>query len=54
MIEEMDWNRMWMENLGSTNPEAEEVIRSHLSENLVQEDGVFWSKHEIAGAMICL
>ncbi len=42
----------WMDNLGSTTPEAEEVIRSYLSENLVQEDGAFWSKHEMKGAMI--
>ena len=42
----------WMENLGSTTPETEEVIRSHLSENLVQEDGAFWSKHEMKSAVI--
>ena len=42
----------WMENLGSTTPEAEEVIRSHLSENMVKEDGAFWSKREMKGAMI--
>ena len=42
----------WMENFDATTPEAEEVIRSHLSENLVQEDGAFWSKHEMKGAMI--
>ena len=42
----------WMENLGSTTPEAEEVIRSHLSENMVEEDGAFWSKREMKGAMI--
>jgi ubiquinone/menaquinone biosynthesis C-methylase UbiE len=42
----------WMENLGSTTPEAEDVIRSHLKDNLVQEDGAFWSKHEMKNAMI--
>lgn len=42
----------WMENLDATTPEAEEVIRSHLSENLVKEDGVFWLKHEMKSAMI--
>ena len=42
----------WMDNLDATTPEAEEIIRSHLSENLVQEDGAFWLKHEMKGAMI--
>lgn len=42
----------WMENLGETTPKTEEVIISHLSENLFQEDGAFWSKREIKGAMI--
>jgi ubiquinone/menaquinone biosynthesis C-methylase UbiE len=42
----------WMENFDATTPEAEEVIRSYLSENLVMEDGAFWSKHEMKGAMI--
>ena len=42
----------WVENLSSTTREAAEVIRSYLSENLVQEDGAFWSKHEMRGAMV--
>ncbi len=42
----------WMENLGSTTPEAEKVIRSYLKDNLVQEDGAFWSKHEMKSSMI--
>lgn len=42
----------WVENLSSTTREAAEVIRSYLSENLVQEDGAFWSKHEMKGAMV--
>jgi len=42
----------WVENFDATTPEAEEIIRSYLSENLVQEDGAFWSKREIKGAMI--
>jgi len=42
----------WMDNLESTTPEAEEVIRSYLKDNLVQEDGAFWSKHKMNGAMI--
>ena len=41
-----------MENLGSTTREAEETIRSYLSENLVQEDGALWSKHKMKGAVI--
>ena len=41
-----------MENLGSTTREAEEIIRSYLSENLVQEDGALWSKHKMKGAVI--
>ena len=41
-----------MENLGSTTREAEEIIRSYLSENLVQEDGALWSKHQMKGAVI--
>ena len=42
----------WKENLEVLTPEAEEVIKSHLSENLIEEDGVLWSKREMRSAMI--
>jgi SAM-dependent methyltransferase len=38
----------WKENLYQSAPEAEEVIRSHLSTKLVNEDGTLWSKNKIA------
>ena len=42
----------WKENLDVLTPETEEVIRSHLSENLIEEDGALWSKREMRSAMI--
>ncbi|MHC1572906.1 MAG: class I SAM-dependent methyltransferase, partial [Candidatus Syntropharchaeales archaeon] len=42
----------WKENLGVSSPEAEEVIRTYLSANLVEEDGAFYLKNEIKSAMI--
>ena len=42
----------WKENLGVSTPEAEEVIRTYLSANLVEEDGAFYLKNEIKSAMI--
>jgi len=42
----------WKENLDVLTPETEEVIRSHLSQNLVEEDGALWSKREMISAMI--
>ena len=42
----------WKENLEVLTPDAEEMIKSHLSENLIEEDGVLWSKRETRSAMI--
>lgn len=42
----------WKENLAVSSPEAEDVIRSHLSENLIEEDGELWSKREMRSATI--
>ena len=42
----------WKENLDISSPDAEEVIKSHLSENLIEEDGALWSKREMRSAMI--
>ncbi|RLG34181.1 class I SAM-dependent methyltransferase [Methanosarcinales archaeon] len=42
----------WKENLDVLTPDAEEVIRSHLSENLIEGDGALWSKREMRSAMI--
>lgn len=40
------------ENLDVASSEGEDIIRSHLSENLTAEDGVLWSKSEMKSAMI--
>jgi ubiquinone/menaquinone biosynthesis C-methylase UbiE len=42
----------WKENLDVSTPDAEEVIKSHLSENLIEEDGALWSKREMRSAMV--
>ena len=42
----------WKENLDVLTPDVEEVIRSHLSENLIEEDGTLWSKREMRSARI--
>lgn len=42
----------WEENLDVSTPDAEEVIKSHLSENLIEEDGALWSKREMRSAMV--
>ncbi|MCK4735999.1 MAG: hypothetical protein KAT65_26325, partial [Methanophagales archaeon] len=42
----------WKENLDVLTPDAEEVIKSHLSESLIEEDGALWSKREMSSAMI--
>ncbi len=42
----------WKENLDVLTPDAEEVIKSHLSRNLIEEDGALWSKREMSSAMI--
>ena len=42
----------WEDNLDVSTPDAEEVIESHLSENLIEEDGALWSKREMRSAMI--
>ncbi|HIH36709.1 MAG TPA: class I SAM-dependent methyltransferase, partial [Methanocellales archaeon] len=42
----------WKENLAVSSPEAEEIIRSYLAENLIEEDGELWSKREMKRAMV--
>ena len=42
----------WKENLDVLTPDAEEVIKSHLSGTLIEEDGKLWSKREMRSAMI--
>ena len=42
----------WNENLDISSTDAEEMIRSHLSETLIEEDGALWSKRETRSAMI--
>jgi SAM-dependent methyltransferase len=42
----------WKENLDVLTPDAEEMIKSHLSKNLIEEDGALWSKREMRSAMI--
>ncbi|MCD4845673.1 MAG: class I SAM-dependent methyltransferase [Methanosarcinales archaeon] len=44
---------LWKENLGISTPEAEEVIRSHLSAKLIREDGSLWLKNNMKVASIC-
>ena len=43
----------WKENLNISTPEAEEVIRSYLSANLIREDGSLGSKINMKVASIC-
>ena len=42
----------WKENLDVITPDAEEVIKSHLSGTLIKEDGKLWSNREMRSAMI--
>ena len=42
----------WKENLDISSTDAEEMIKSHLSETLIEEDGALWSKRETRSAMI--
>ncbi len=43
----------WKENLDISTPEAEDVIRSHLTAKLIREDGLLWSKNTMKAASIC-
>ena len=42
----------WKENLAVLTPDAEEMIKSHLSGTLIKEDGKLWSNREMRSAMI--
>lgn len=43
----------WKENLGISTPEAEKVIRSHLTAKLIKENGSLWSKNTMRSVSIC-
>jgi len=42
----------WQVNLNERSPDAEGIIRSYLEDNLTEDDGALWSKHESKNAMI--
>ena len=43
----------WKESLDISTPEAEDVIRSHLTAKLIREDGSLWSKNTMKAVSIC-
>ncbi len=43
----------WKESLDISTPEAEDMIRSHLTVKLIREDGSLWSKNTMKAVSIC-
>ncbi len=44
--------KRWAENLDADSPESEKIIRSYLSETLVENNGELWSRSMMESAMI--
>ena len=42
----------WKSNLNVFSEQDETVIRSYLSDRLIEEDGLLWSKYSMKSAMI--
>jgi len=47
-----DAMNLWIENLGASSPEAEEIVRGYMLERLVEEDGYFLLKDNVKWAVI--
>jgi len=47
-----DATEFWRKNLDVSSEKDEHIIRSYLSENLIEEGGGLWSKHYMKSAMI--